>query len=198
MHPQPTSVLIVDDDRVTTVTLSALLAAAGYAVRTAANGREAWDLLTQAPAQVVISDWHMPEMDGLELCRRVRGHASEPDRGSPYTYFILITAYGGKQQYMLGMEAGADDFITKPLDFDELRARLRAAERILGLRQQLRQLEGLLPICSYCKRIKDDGGHWESLERYVAHRSDAQFSHGICEQCYQTVVSPDLDRLATP
>jgi sigma-B regulation protein RsbU (phosphoserine phosphatase) len=187
------AVLIVDDDPVITTLLAAMVSAAGYAAHTAANGVEAWAAFQRAPASVVISDWLMPELDGMELCRRVRARPDEP-----YVYFILITASGGKQQYAAGMEAGADDFIFKPLDLDELRARLRVAERILGLRRELRRLEGLLPICSYCKRIHDASGTWSSLEEYVERHTEAQFSHGICEECFQSVVQPQLDRMAGP
>ncbi|HEX4574797.1 MAG TPA: response regulator, partial [Gemmatimonadales bacterium] len=126
------SVLIVDDDAVACAQLRALVGAAGYAVSVATNGREAWEMLHLARIPVVISDWYMPEMDGPELCRRIRAR-----QGEPYVYFVLITSRGGKQQYLAGMEAGADDFVTKPVDPDELRARLTAAERILGLRHQL-------------------------------------------------------------
>lgn len=182
--------LVVDDDPVVSATLKAVVGKAGYTVRVARDGAEAWEALQQAPASVVISDWYMPVMDGLELCRRVR---ARPDEG--YVYFILITAMGGKEQYDRGMEAGADDFITKPLNLDELRARLRVAARILGLRRELKRLEGLLPICSYCKRIQDDRGEWNSLEVYITQRSDARFSHGICERCYETVVQPQLDAM---
>lgn len=159
-------------------TLKALITATGHSVRAASNGREAWAAFQHDPAAIVISDWHMPELDGLELCRLVRARPHER-----YVYFILITAYGGKQQYALGMDAGADDFITKPLDLDELRARLHVADRILGLQQQLRRLEGLLPICAYCKRIRDESGTWESLEGFIGGHSEAQFSHGICDDC---------------
>jgi phosphoserine phosphatase RsbU/P len=182
-------VLIVDDDPVLAATLDALMTGAGYAVRVAANGRLAWEALQHAPAAVVISDWQMPELDGLELCRRIRARPHQR-----YVYFILITAYGGKQQYALGMDAGADDFITKPLDLDELRARVRVAERILGLRQELHRLEGLLPICAYCKRIRNESGAWDSIEAYVAERSEAQFSHGICDDCSARIFGAELDR----
>jgi phosphoserine phosphatase RsbU/P len=91
------------------------------------------------------------------------------------------------------MEAGADDFITKPVDIEELHARLKVADRILGLRRHMQQLEGLLPICSYCKRIRDQAEQWQSIERYLEKRSEAQFSHGICPDCYSKVVQPQLD-----
>jgi len=175
------SVLVTDDDPVSRALVSALVRAAGYQVSVAEHGREAWDALQLARIPVVISDWYMPEMDGPELCR-----------SEPYVYFILITSRGGKEQYLAGMEAGADDFITKPVDPDELRARLVVAERILGLRRELQQLEGLLPICAYCKRIRDDRDTWSSLEGYVEQRSEAQFSHGICPDCYKKHVQPQL------
>ncbi|HEX4627521.1 MAG TPA: response regulator [Gemmatimonadales bacterium] len=183
------SVLIVDDDAVACAQLRALVGAAGYAVSVATNGREAWEMLQLARIPVVISDWYMPEMDGPELCRRIRARD-----GEPYVYFVLITSRGGKQQYLAGMEAGADDFVTKPVDPDELRARLTAAERILGLRHQLQQLEGLLSVCAYCKRIRDDQAQWGPLEAYIEKRSEAQFSHGICPECYAKHVQPQLDR----
>ena len=182
-------VLVVEDDAVSSAQLGALARAAGYDARSAPNGREAWDLLQLTRIQIVISDWYMPEMDGPELCRRIRARPREP-----YVYFILVTARGGKQQYLAGMEAGADDFIAKPVDPDELRARLKVAERILGLRKELEQLEVLLPICSYCKRIRNDKEEWEPLERYIEQHFERLVTHSICPDCYVKHVQPQLDR----
>jgi DNA-binding response OmpR family regulator len=191
--PSAIPVLVVDDDPVSSAQFGALARAAGYNVSLAQNGRDAWDLLQIARVPIVISDWYMPEMDGPELCRRIRARTREP-----YVYFILVTSRGGKQQYLAGMEAGADDFIAKPVDPDELRARLTVAERILGLRHELQQLEVLLPICSYCKRIRNEREEWESLDRYLERRFDAQLSHGICPECYAKYMQPQLDRPPDP
>jgi DNA-binding response OmpR family regulator len=186
-------VLVVDDDPVSRAQFSALAQAAGYQVSVAVNGREAWELFQVARIPIVISDWYMPELDGPELCRRIRARPREP-----YVYFILVTSQGGKQQYLAGMEAGADDFIAKPVDPDELRARLTVAERILGLRRELHQLEALLPICAYCKRIRNERNEWETLDSYLERRFDTQLSHGICPDCYAKHVQPQLDRQPGP
>jgi phosphoserine phosphatase RsbU/P len=186
------SVLVVDDDPVTRAKLRALLAGSGYGVSVAADGREAWEMLQSQRIAVVVSDWYMPEVDGPELCRKVRVRSE-----GPYVYFILITSRGGKQGYLTGMEAGADDFITKPVDPDELKARLTVADRILGLRLELERLEGLLPICAHCKRILDESGQWGSVETHIEQRSEAKFSHGICPHCYIEFVQPQIDRAGT-
>jgi sigma-B regulation protein RsbU (phosphoserine phosphatase) len=178
-------VLIAEDEAVTRLTLSAAVKGMGHEVTVSSDGAEAWSDLQLMHIPVVISDWQMPGTDGPELCRRIR--ARQDPR---YTYFILVTSTGGKERYLEGMEAGADDFITKPVDLEELRARLKVAERILGLRQHVQQLEGLLPICQYCKRIRGGDESWESIERYVENRSEAQFSHGICPDCYKKHVEP--------
>jgi response regulator RpfG family c-di-GMP phosphodiesterase len=121
------------------------------------------------------------------LCRRIRA-----ERRVEYTYIIVQTSKSGKENYLAAMKAGIDDFVTKPVDPDELRARLGVAERILALRRELWQLEGLLPICSYCKRIRDAADIWQPVERYVGERSGAEFSHGICPDCYRQHIEPQL------
>jgi response regulator RpfG family c-di-GMP phosphodiesterase len=146
----------------------------------------------------------MPEMDGTEICRRLR-----TESGLPPIYLILLTARGGKENLVEGLNAGADDFITKPFDREELRARLQVGERTIALQRTLadrvrelqealsrvKVLQGLLPICSYCKKIRNDGDYWERVEDYISEHTDAQFSHGICPDCYEKVVKPDFDRM---
>ncbi len=168
--------------------LAATLKGLGHEVRLAANGTEAWDAWLIAQSRVIISDWQMPELDGLDLCRRIRARRTER-----YTYFILLTGRTGRESFLAAMDAGVDDFLTKPVNHEELAARLQVASRILGLREEMHALQGLLPICAYCKRIRDDAGRYSSLERYVEQRSGAAFSHGICPDCYKKHVEPQLE-----
>jgi phosphoserine phosphatase RsbU/P len=121
----------------------------------------------------------MPGIDGVELCRRIRSAELKS-----YVYVILLTSRTSPQDVIAGLDAGADDYLTKPFDPDELRARMRVGQRMLDLLANIKQLHGLLPICSYCKRIRDDNNYWEQVEQYVAAHTEAQFSHGICPPCF--------------
>lgn len=126
-------VLIADDDPVSRRLLQVSLGNAGYRVDAAADGAEALRVLNQPDSpRLVILDWLMPGMDGVEVCRMVRASAREP-----YQYIILLTAKGHQTEIIEGLEAGADDYITKPFDLQELKARLRAGKRILELQEQL-------------------------------------------------------------
>jgi DNA-binding response OmpR family regulator len=126
-------ILIAEDDDVTRLLLASALTKLGHDVQQATNGREAWEAWHSGEFPFVISDWMMPDLDGLEFCRRVRA-----ERRTDYTYTILLTSHSGKTNYLEAMSAGADDFITKPFEKDELAARVRVAERILGLHANLR------------------------------------------------------------
>jgi CheY-like chemotaxis protein len=182
-------ILIAEDEPVSRSLLQATLKGLGHEVTAADDGLEAWGTWQIAQPRVVISDWQMPQLDGLEFCRKLREKGRGGDR---YTYFILLTAASGKESRLAAMDAGIDDFLSKPVDVDELKARLRVAERILGLREELYALEGLLPICAYCKRIRNDQQQWSSLEGYIEKRSKAEFSHGICPDCYKKHVEPQF------
>jgi two-component system cell cycle response regulator len=131
------NILIAEDDAVSRLVLAATLRKQGHEVHVAANGEEAWSALQETSYPLLISDWMMPDMDGLELCRHIRT-AHTGQHTAPYTYVILLTARGGKTNYLDAMDAGADDFITKPFDEEQLAARLRVAARILDLHTLLR------------------------------------------------------------
>src|SRR5436305_12792764 len=125
-------VLVADDDPVARLQLERFLAKWGHEVVTAADGAAAWELFRGGDFPLVITDWMMPRVDGLELLRRIRAH---PRPG--YVYAILLTALSQKRELVQGMEAGADDFLSKPFDVDELRVRLRQGERVVGLERTL-------------------------------------------------------------
>jgi len=172
-------VLIAEDDRTSRALLHGSLLKLGYEVVEAASGAAAWDALGRTGARIVVSDWVMPDIDGLDLCRRVRAR-----KEAPYVYFILLTGKMlGADHYTKAMGEGVDDFLTKPLDFDALGIRLRVAERIVQLTERVRTLEGILPMCAYCRRIRDERGSYQSLEDFVSDRTPAQFSHGVCPEC---------------
>ena len=181
-------ILIADDDRMSTTMLSRSLERWGFEVVVAHDGASAWGhIVGDTPPELAIIDWEMPIVDGIELCRRIR-EASLP---SP-VYAILLTSRTSRQDLVAGLEAGADDYLTKPFDPDELRARIHVGQRTLALIANIKRLSGLLPICSYCKRIRSDENYWEQVESYLTDHTDAQFSHGICPTCFAKA-SAELD-----
>jgi len=183
-------ILVAEDDSISRMIIQRVLRELGHEAEIRENGRDAWSVYQAEPFRVVIIDWMMPYIDGLELCRLIR----KEDR-APYTYLIMLTAMAGKGSYLEGMEAGADDFITKPFDPAQFAARLRVAERILGLQKEVKQLQGFIPICAYCKKARNDQQYWEELDKYLIARTDTQLSHGICPECYDKVVKPELEAL---
>ena len=185
--------LIAEDDSVSRRLLQAALQKWGFEVTVTTQGREAWEALQQPGApSLLILDWLMPEIDGVEICRRIR--ASEALKSS---YVILLTSRGSKEDIVEGLEAGADDYVTKPFDHGELRARVQVGARVIGLQNALAErvhqleeaiasvktLQGLLPICCYCKKIRDDGNYWHRVESYISGHANVRFSHGICPDC---------------
>jgi phosphoserine phosphatase RsbU/P len=173
-------VLVAEDDPDSQEFLTVLLEVEGHIVKRANNGLQAWEMFLgeEPPFHVIISDWIMPELDGIELCRRMRAL----ERPS-YTFFLLLTALRGKPNYLQAIHAGADDFISKPYDPDELKARLTVAQRIIRLEDHVKKLGGILPTCMYCKRIRDEQ-KWVSIEEFIAKRTAASFSHEVCPECY--------------
>ena len=126
-------ILIADDNAMTRMLLTSTLTKLGHEVHAVADGRQALEAWQSGEFPFVISDWMMPDFDGLEFCRRIRASQREE-----YTYIVLLTSNSGKANHLEGMNAGADDFITKPIEKEALAARVRVAERILGLHARLR------------------------------------------------------------
>lgn len=188
------NVLTVEDDPVARSVLRSALVQLGHQVTEAHDGEQAWDILRRDGQRVVVSDWRMQRLDGLGLCQRVRSRPS-----LEYVYFILLTSadesVGNRR---LAAEAGVDDFLTKPVDPGLLWVRLRVAERILRYTTQLHRLESMLPMCSYCKKIRDDRNYWQQIEGYINEHTGKEISHSVCPDCYTKIVLPELESLGDP
>ncbi|MCH7616155.1 MAG: response regulator [Nitrospinae bacterium] len=203
--PTLRSVLVAEDDTISRRTVVASLARGGNQVVEAKDGLQAWEVLQDPNApRLAILDWMMPGLDGVQLCRDLKGANDGRTR-----YLILVTSKAECQDVVKGLEAGADDYMIKPFDAEELRARVRVGFRVLDLQEklthrvdeleqalgQIKQLQGLLPICSYCKKIRNDGNYWQQVEEYIGNHSEVKFSHGICPACYEKEMIPQLAAL---
>ncbi len=200
-----TEILIADDDPLSAQALARTLTPDQFAVTVAHDGAEAYERLRQpaAPALAIL-DWMMPGLDGPEVCRRLR--AETPDT---HRYLILLTSRDSRDDIVAGLQAGADDYLVKPFHQGELLARVSVGERVLELQEglaarvaelqaalsQVKQLSGLLPICSYCKSIRSDENYWQQVDAYLMQHSDATFTHGICPTCFKAL-SKELDEYA--
>lgn len=187
--------LIAEDELTVRTVLRKTLIKWGYEVTAVENGEEALRILQGAdPPQVILLDWIMPKMDGLEVIRRVRAEES----GSSL-YILLLTAKVETGDIVEGLDAGANDYITKPFNLAELQARVKVGERVMSLQSELSRrvvelqnaldhvetLQGLIPICMHCHNIRDDSDAWTKLESYIEVRSSAEFSHSICPDCLE-------------
>lgn len=190
---RPTTVLIADDDKVTLNVLNDTLTQAGYDVLTAADGDQAWKKLQQSSTQLAVLDWVMPGMEGIEICQRAQKDPKLANR-----YFILLTGKSKTEDLVAGLQSGASDYLRKPFDEAELLARVEVGVRFIELQRklgerveelekalaQVKRLEGLLPICSYCKRIRNEQDYWERVDNYISQHANVRFSHNICPECY--------------
>ena len=186
-------ILIAEDDRISRRLLEMTLKRLEFEVILTENGAQALEVINGPDApQLAILDWMMPEMDGVEVCKAIRAQPRDK-----YTYIIFLTARGQKKDIITALESGADDYLIKPFDPQELRSRLQVGLRVLKLEsalaakvdeleqamQQIKTLQGLLPICMYCKKIRDDSDSWHRLESYIEEHSEAMFTHSLCQDC---------------
>lgn len=198
-------ILIAEDDVMSQVMLKAMVAKAGYEPVVTGDGLAAYDLLTKPGApKLAVLDWMMPGLDGVEVCRKIRELKSDEP-----VYIILLTSRDAKADIVNGLQAGANDYIVKPYDAEELQVRINVGRKVVELQaslagriaelqaalSQIKTLKGLLPICMYCKKIRDDKQYWQQVEQYVSNNTEAQFSHSICPDCYQKYVQPELDKI---
>jgi len=182
-------ILIADDNSTFRLILGGLLKKLGHEVQAVDSGLQAWQVFQASYFPVLITDWQMPEMDGMQLMQRVRAKPYEQ-----YTYLIMLATKGGKESYLEAMQAGADDFLAKPPDEETLAARLLVAARIVGVQNHVKQMESIMAVCSYCKNIREGDG-WVRMEEYVATHTGTRSSHGICPSCWESRVKPELEQL---
>jgi DNA-binding response OmpR family regulator len=197
-------VLLADDDPIARAIAGARLVEWGYEVQAVEDGNAALRALREPLGpRIGLLDWSMPGLDGPEVCRALRA-----DPHTANAFLILLTARDAASDIAEALESGANDFLTKPFDPRELRARLGVAARVVGLEDQLRQrvdelqksaaaiarLEGLLPICAYCHSVRQGENYWQRLDLYVAEHG-VTLSHGICPQCYETHMRPQLEAM---
>lgn len=196
-------ILIADDDPASRSLLAATLEMFGFEVLVTADGTQAWEILQGEDApQLAILDWVMPGLDGIQICQQTR--ALPTDRPP---YLIILTSRDSKADVLEALNAGADEFLSKPFDPMELRARIQVGKRMITLQNsiadrvhelqaalnQVRTLQGILPICAYCKKIRNDQDYWQQVEHYIASNTEATFTHGICPECWEKHVVPQLE-----
>ena len=202
MNSSINRILVAEDHQVSRHLLERNLQNWGFDVISAQDGEAAAAILDGPDApSLAILDWMMPRMDGVEVCRRVRqSHAS------PYIYLLMLTAKSQKDEIAAGLEAGADDYVIKPFDPDELRARLKVGQRVVELERTLekrvkdletalndvKKLKSLLPICMYCKSVRDDRDYWRQIDEYIYTETGTDFSHGICPTCMEKLSKGQL------
>jgi DNA-binding response OmpR family regulator len=208
------NILIVDDIAANIQVLGSILGEQGYAISYATDGPQALEMIEAEDYDLILLDIMMPAMDGFEVCRRIQ---KIPQKDN--IPVIFLTARNEKKDIVDGLTAGAVDYVTKPFSSAELLARVTthlqlkaATDRIARQNRELTRLnhqlhalndelkasldriqtlEGIIPICSICKQIRDDEGYWKRIELYFQEHSDVQFSHSLCPECL-AVHYPDI------
>jgi PleD family two-component response regulator len=186
-------VLIVDDDPDVLSGTSRILRTAGFQVQTASTGAQCLASAKENRPDIILLDVILPDVEGLKLCRQIK-----EDHFFKGVYVILISGMRtASAEQADGLDVGADGYITRPVSNRELISRINAMVRILTAERErdkliieleaalarIKTLSGFLPICSYCKKIRDDRGYWNQIEAYIRDHSEAEFTHGICPDC---------------
>jgi len=198
------AILLVDDRPENLLGLEGLLESPGVNIVKATSGNEALGLMLEQDFALVLLDVQMPGMDGFETAELMRG--TEKTRQVP---IIFVTAISTEQQHVFkGYEAGAVDYLFKPIVPEFLKTKVRVFCELYRQRtiienqlreietknellqkrlDEIKQLRGILPICANCKKIRNDKGYWEMIEKYIGEHSDAEFSHGLCPVCAKSL-----------
>lgn len=188
----PTRAIVADDDPLGRNLVVRVLGNMGFEVIPVPDGEAALDHLSRpGAAALAVLDWEMPGRTGIDVCLAVRG------AGLPH-FLVMLTSRDTRADQLAALEAGADDFLAKPFHTAELQARLANARRLLiahatletRLREleeantRIQQLECLLAVCAYCRRIRNEQQGWEPMEAYITRRTRMRFTHSVCPDCY--------------
>ncbi len=186
-------ILIAEDDAFSRKLLSVNLEKAGHKVVSCIDGETAVEAYEKEPSiEMAVLDWMMPGKDGLEVCKTIKSNDD-----NSLTYVIILTAKNKPEDLALALESGADDFVAKPFNAIELNARIDAGIRRIRLQNammdniqelqealvHIEQLQRILPICAWCKKIRDDPKYWSSVEEYISKHLDVRFTHSVCPDC---------------
>jgi len=198
-------ILIAEDNLASQLTLKTAIDDLGHDLVVTGDGRTACEIMLKPAApKLAILDGMMPGMDGVEVCRKIR-----ETKFSDPAYLIILTTRDKTADIVKGLKAGANDYIVKPYNIEELQVRVGVGCRVVEMQaimtRQIKELQsamgliktlrGLLPICMYCKKIRDDKQYWQQVEGYISEHTEAQFSHGICPDCFKKHVQPGPDKI---
>ncbi|MBU0680144.1 MAG: response regulator [Proteobacteria bacterium] len=187
-------IMIVDDEPVSLKLLRAFLERCGFTMFVATGGEEALVKIKEIRPDIILLDIMMPVLDGYETCRLLK--ANEEWRDIP---IIFVTALTKLEDKVKGFDVGAVDYVTKPFQHEEVLARVNTHLNLACLRKELesknrqlqaalneiRQLSGIIPICSKCKKVRDDAGYWQQVENFLKTHTGVDFTHGYCPDCYE-------------
>lgn len=171
-------ILIIDDNQENLKVIGNMLKEHNYSIAVATGGEEAFELLWKNLPDLMLLDIMMPGMDGYEVCKKLKTEKRTKD-----IPVIFLSAKGETDDIVKGFEAGGVDYVSKPFNSRELLARIKTHIELKRARDEINLLKGIIPICSKCKKIRDDSGYWKQVEEYIESRSDAEFTHSVCPTC---------------
>ena len=198
-------ILIAEDNLASQLMLKTIFDDLGHALVVTGDGRTACEIMLKPDApKLAILDWMMPGMDGVEVCRKIR-----KKKFSDPAYLIILTMRDKTEDVVKGLKAGANDYIVKPYNVEELQVRVGVGCRVVEMQAimarqikelqsamaHIKTLQGILPMCMYCKKIRDDKQYWQQVEGYISEHTEAHLSHGVCPDCYKKHMQPELDKI---